>query len=91
MARQGSTSPKGASLDGATNASLMLTNLQFSQAGNYSVVITNAGYQAHGPREVTADGFERTFGVNHLGHFVLTSALMPLLLSTDRSRVVFCA
>ena len=30
-------------LDGATNAVLTLTNAQFSQAGNYSVVITNAG------------------------------------------------
>jgi len=31
----------GSALDGATNASLTLTNVQFSQAGNYSVVITN--------------------------------------------------
>jgi hypothetical protein len=32
-----------AALDGATNASLTLTNVLFSQAGNYSVVITNTG------------------------------------------------
>jgi hypothetical protein len=31
----------GLALDGATNAFLILTNVQFSQAGNYSVVITN--------------------------------------------------
>jgi hypothetical protein len=31
----------GSALDGATNASLTLTNVQFSQAGDYSVVITN--------------------------------------------------
>jgi hypothetical protein len=31
----------GSALDGATNASLTLANVQFSQAGNYSVVITN--------------------------------------------------
>ncbi|MCX6928212.1 MAG: immunoglobulin domain-containing protein, partial [Verrucomicrobia bacterium] len=36
----------GSALDGATNASLTLTNVQFSQAGNYSVVITNAGGSA---------------------------------------------
>lgn len=30
-------------LDGATNSSLSLTNVQESQAGNYSVVVTNAG------------------------------------------------
>jgi hypothetical protein len=31
----------GSALDGATNATLTLTNVQFSQAGDYSVVITN--------------------------------------------------
>lgn len=36
----------------------------------------------------TVDGFETQFGVNHLGHFVLTAGLMPLLLSTPDSRVV---
>jgi hypothetical protein len=32
----------GTNLDGATNASLTLTNVQFSQAGNYAVQVTNA-------------------------------------------------
>ena len=32
----------GTNLDGATNASLALTNVQFSQAGNYAVLATNA-------------------------------------------------
>ncbi|MCX6922096.1 MAG: immunoglobulin domain-containing protein [Verrucomicrobia bacterium] len=32
----------GSALEGATGASLTLTNVQMSQAGNYSVVITNA-------------------------------------------------
>jgi NAD(P)-dependent dehydrogenase (short-subunit alcohol dehydrogenase family) len=36
----------------------------------------------------TVDGFEMQFGVNHLGHFVLTAELMPLLLATPGSRVV---
>ena len=36
----------------------------------------------------TVDGFEMQFGVNHLGHFVLTAEVMPLLLSTPGSRVV---
>jgi NAD(P)-dependent dehydrogenase (short-subunit alcohol dehydrogenase family) len=37
-------------------------------------------------RLLTADGFEATFGVNHLGHFLLVNNLMPLL--TPPSRVV---
>ena len=51
------------------------------------LLVNNAGLMAVDESR-TEDGFETQFGVNHLGHFVLTSALMPLLLSTDRSRVV---
>jgi hypothetical protein len=32
----------GTNVDGATNSSLTLTNVQFSQAGNYAVLMTNA-------------------------------------------------
>jgi len=41
------------------------------------VLVNNAG--VGGARGVTADGFERHFGINHLGHFALTTALLPLL------------
>jgi protochlorophyllide reductase len=50
------------------------------------LLINNAGLMAI-DHEQTEDGFEMQFGVNHLGHFVLTGALLPLLLATDGSRV----
>lgn len=43
------------------------------------VLLNNAGVMAIPERLETADGFERTIGVNHLGHFALVSALVPFL------------
>jgi NAD(P)-dependent dehydrogenase (short-subunit alcohol dehydrogenase family) len=51
------------------------------------VLINNAGVMFT-PFERTEDGFELQLGVNHLGHFELTRAVMPLLLSAESARVV---
>ncbi|MEJ2857828.1 MULTISPECIES: oxidoreductase [unclassified Saccharothrix] len=51
------------------------------------VLVNNAGVMAV-PLARTADGFERQFGTNHLGHAALTWLLMPLLRETPGSRVV---
>ncbi|MEU4802559.1 oxidoreductase [Actinosynnema sp. NPDC023587] len=51
------------------------------------VLINNAGVMAC-PLERTADGFERQFGTNHLGHAALTWRLVPLLRATPGARVV---
>lgn len=50
-----------------------------------TALINNAG-QA-GLRGVTKQGFELTFGVNHLGHFLLTKLLLPLVQKT-KGRIV---
>ena len=51
------------------------------------VVVNNAGIMIP-PREMTSDGFESQFGINHLGTFALTSLLLPKLAETTGSRVV---
>jgi NAD(P)-dependent dehydrogenase (short-subunit alcohol dehydrogenase family) len=51
------------------------------------VLINNAGVLLS-TRTETDDGFERTFGVNHLGHFALTMLLLDRLRASAPARVV---
>ncbi len=50
------------------------------------MLVNNAGVA--GRRGLTRQGFELTFGVNHLGHFVLTNALLGCLSASGSARVV---
>jgi len=52
------------------------------------VLVNNAGVVMPPKRETTSGGFELHFGTNHLGHFALTSALLPMLQAADAPRVV---
>jgi light-dependent protochlorophyllide reductase len=49
-------------------------------------VVCNAGVQVVSGTELTAEGFEMTFGVNHLGHFALVQSLLDEL--ADPARIV---
>ena len=50
-------------------------------------LINNAGLPGRRGRQ-TADGFELAFGVDHLGHFALTTALLDCLTAGAPARVV---
>jgi NAD(P)-dependent dehydrogenase (short-subunit alcohol dehydrogenase family) len=52
------------------------------------LLVNNAGIMTPPRRATTSDGFELQFGTNHLGHFALTAALLPLLQQARSSRVV---
>ncbi len=55
--------------------------------GKIDLLINNAGVMACDQAQ-TADGFEMQFGTNHLGHFVLTNHLVPLLEKGEDARIV---
>ncbi|HYX39247.1 MAG TPA: SDR family oxidoreductase [Oligoflexus sp.] len=51
------------------------------------ILINNAGVMSL-QRQETRDGFELTFGVNHLGTFALTQTLLPLVTAAPQGRIV---
>jgi NAD(P)-dependent dehydrogenase (short-subunit alcohol dehydrogenase family) len=52
---------------------------KFGDGAKIDVLMNNAGVMAIPDRQLTKDGYERTFQSNHLGHFALTAKVMPLL------------
>lgn len=51
-------------------------------------IVCNAGTQVARGIAYTDDGFEKMFGVNHLGHFLLVNLLLPHMLAPARIVVV---
>lgn len=54
------------------------------------VLLLNAGI-AYGPYKTSAQGFERTFATNHLGHWLLTGLLLKYVKGHPGARVVAVA
>jgi NAD(P)-dependent dehydrogenase (short-subunit alcohol dehydrogenase family) len=60
---------------------------EFDQRGlALSLLINNGGIS--GARGLTRSGFELAFGINHVGHFLLTQLLLPRLREAGAARIV---
>lgn len=89
--RSGSTTVDLLALDLADSASIRTFATEFlARYDRLDVLIDNAGL-VMARRTTTADGFETTFGVNHLGHFSLTDLLLDRLRASAPSRIVVVA
>lgn len=87
---------------GSDDITLMLCDLASFQsirsfAGEFvtaypvlDVLINNAGVVTL-RRELTEEGYEMDFGVNHLGHFLLTHLLLDSLKAAEQGRIVVVA
>jgi NAD(P)-dependent dehydrogenase (short-subunit alcohol dehydrogenase family) len=58
-----------------------------SKAKRLDILVNNAG-SVSSKRQVTADGIEQTFAVNHLGYFLLTNLLLDLVVASAPARIV---
>ncbi|MFG1782469.1 SDR family NAD(P)-dependent oxidoreductase [Rhodococcus oryzae] len=83
-----SSEPEAFGLDLADLESVRaLADRLFERRTPVDILINNAGVM-YTPFERTRDGFELQFGTNHLGHFTLTTLLLPSLsAAADRSGV----
>lgn len=93
-----------AEIEGAIGRSIRLERLDLASFGSIrsfaarilettpriDVLINNAGLILD-KRSETEEGFEATFGINHLGHFLLTELLLERLRESAPSRIVVLA
>uniref|UniRef100_A0A8C4NBX9 Retinol dehydrogenase 13 n=1 Tax=Eptatretus burgeri TaxID=7764 RepID=A0A8C4NBX9_EPTBU len=74
-------------LDLASFASVRNFAKQIEEEEDLHVLINNAAVMRC-PETKTEDGFEMQFGVNYLGHFLLTNLLLDKLLASAPSRII---
>ena len=86
--RSGSTNVSLEKLDLASLESVRaFANKILDTEPRIDILINNAGVMAC-PYQKTEDGFEMQFGVNHLGHFLLTLLLLDRLKESQPSRII---
>ncbi|KAF9961265.1 hypothetical protein BGZ70_008336, partial [Mortierella alpina] len=75
-------------LDLSSFESIKTFALDFKVQGHgLDILVNNAGIMDV-PFTLTKDGFESQFGVNHLGHYLLTMELLPVLNRSSQGRIV---
>ena len=75
-------------IDLASLASIREFAQQFSRKyQRLDVLINNAGVYCQ-TRQETRDGFEKTIGINLLGHSLLINSLLPVIKQTPESRII---
>jgi retinol dehydrogenase 12 len=75
-------------LDLASTASVRRAAASFLDRHDALHLLVNNAGLVLSERRTTDDGFEATFGVNHLGHFLLTWLLLDRLKASAPSRVI---
>jgi NAD(P)-dependent dehydrogenase (short-subunit alcohol dehydrogenase family) len=86
--RSGSDRVELGDLDLASFASIRaFAQWLLAEHSRIDVLINNAGLIL-GSRQETEQGFETMFGVNHVGHFLLTDLLRDRLVASGRARVI---
>lgn len=86
--RSGSTAVSALACDFASQTSIRrLADAFLHTHERLDVLINNAG-GVHSRRELTEDGIEMTFAVNHLGYFLLTDLLLDRLKASAPARIV---
>jgi NAD(P)-dependent dehydrogenase (short-subunit alcohol dehydrogenase family) len=88
-ARSGNDKIKAMSLDLSSLKSIKQCAEDLKGVTNkIDILVNNAGVMALPNKELTEDGFERQMGINHLGHFSLTSQIFQLLQNAPSARIV---
>jgi NAD(P)-dependent dehydrogenase (short-subunit alcohol dehydrogenase family) len=78
-------------LDLGSAASVRALAREIGERGiSLKALVCNAGLQSNG-LHLSSDGYERTFAVNHLGHFLLVNLLLAHLHAQGPARIVVVA
>lgn len=74
--------------DLSVQAEIRRVAAEFKQRYSHLDVLVNNAGAIFTTRQESADGLELTFALNHLGYFLLTQELLPLLLASAPARII---